>query len=136
MQIIDYSLLAAAGTSWSLIRLTARNSQPCRSPLLSIMDAETGKVTQTFPIGAGVDTNIYEPETGLLFTATREGTLHIFHQDAPNKFNVVETVAAHAGARNVPPPCLRAVAGCAQRDVVVLFLLDCVTMSRQKNSGL
>ena len=64
------------------------------------MDAETGKVIQTFPIGAGVDTNIYEPETGLLFTATREGTLHIFHEDAPDKFSVVETVKTEFGARN------------------------------------
>lgn len=71
-----------------------------RNKLLAIMDAETGKVIQTFPIGAGVDTNIYEPETGLLFTATREGTLHVFHEDAPDKFSVVETVKTEFGARN------------------------------------
>lgn len=71
-----------------------------RNKLLAIMDAETGKVIQTFPIGAGVDTNIYEPETGLLFTATREGTLHIFHEDSPGKFTVVENVKTEFGARN------------------------------------
>lgn len=71
-----------------------------RNKLLAIMDAESGKVIQTFPIGAGVDTNIYEPETGLLFTATREGTLHIFHEDSPDKFSVVETVKTEFGARN------------------------------------
>ena len=47
-----------------------------RNKLLAIMDADTGRVLQTFPIGAGVDTNIYEPATGLLFTAVREGMLH------------------------------------------------------------
>ncbi|HEV2728559.1 MAG TPA: YncE family protein [Terriglobales bacterium] len=71
-----------------------------RNKLLTIMDAETGKVIQTFPIGAGVDTNIFEPDTGLLFTATREGTLHVFHEDAPDKFSVVETVKTEFGARN------------------------------------
>jgi len=71
-----------------------------RNKLLAMMDAETSKVIQTCPIGAGVDTNIYEPETGLLFTATREGTLHIFHEDAPDKFSVVETVKTEFGARN------------------------------------
>jgi hypothetical protein len=65
------------------------------------MDADSGKVVQTFPIGSGVDTNIYEAETGLLFTATREGTLHIFQEDSPNKFSVVETVTTDFGARNV-----------------------------------
>jgi YVTN family beta-propeller protein len=69
--------------------------------LLAIMDADSGKVLQTFPIGSGVDTNIYEPETGLLFTATREGTLHIFHEDSPDKFSAVETVTTEFGARNM-----------------------------------
>ena len=71
-----------------------------RNKILAIMDADNGKVLQTFPIGSGVDTNIYEPETGLLFTATREGTLHIFHEDSPDKFSVVETVKTEFGARN------------------------------------
>ncbi|MCU1243840.1 MAG: hypothetical protein JWO71_4566 [Candidatus Acidoferrum typicum] len=72
-----------------------------RNKVLAIMDADTGKVVQTFPIGSGVDTNIYEPETGLLFTATREGILHIFHEDSPDKFSVVETVTTEFGARNM-----------------------------------
>jgi YVTN family beta-propeller protein len=71
-----------------------------RNKLLAIMDAETGRVIQTFAIGAGVDTNIYDPEASLVFTATREGTLHIFHEDTPDKFSVVETVKTEFGARN------------------------------------
>jgi YVTN family beta-propeller protein len=72
-----------------------------RNKILAIMDADTGKVLQTFPIGSGVDTNLYEPETSLLFTATREGTLHVFHEDSPDKFSVVETVKTEFGARNM-----------------------------------
>jgi WD40 repeat protein len=72
-----------------------------RNKVLAIMDADTGKVLQTFPIGDGVDTNIYEPETALLFTATREGTLHIFHEDTPDKFSLVETIKTEFGARNM-----------------------------------
>jgi len=71
-----------------------------RNKLLAIMDADTGKVIQTFPIGSGVDTNIFEPGTDLIFTATREGTLHIFHEDAPDRFSIVETVKTEFGARN------------------------------------
>ncbi len=72
-----------------------------RNKLLAVMDSNNGKVIQTFPIGAGVDTNIYEPETGLLFVAAREGALHIFHEDTPDKFSVVETVRTEFGARNM-----------------------------------
>jgi YVTN family beta-propeller protein len=71
-----------------------------RNKLLAILNVGTGQVVQTFPIGAGVDTNIYEPKSGLLFTAAREGTLQIFHQDSPGKFSEVETVKTEFGARN------------------------------------
>jgi len=72
-----------------------------RNKILAIMDADSGKVVQTFPIGAGVDTNIYEPATGLVFTAVREGTLHIFHEDSPDKFSVVQSIQTEFGARNM-----------------------------------
>ena len=72
-----------------------------RNKLIAIMDADTGKVLQTFPIGSGVDTNVFEPETGLLFTAVREGALHVFHEDSPDKFSAVETVKTEFGARNM-----------------------------------
>jgi len=72
-----------------------------RNKLLAIMNLDTGKVVQTFPIGAGVDTNIFEPSSGLLFVAAREGTLHVFHEDSADNFSVVETVKTEFGARNM-----------------------------------
>ena len=72
-----------------------------RNKVLAIMNVDTGKVVQTFPIGAGVDTNIFEPSTGTLFVAAREGTLHIYHEDSPDSFSVVETVKTEFGARNM-----------------------------------
>ena len=72
-----------------------------RNKLLAIMNVDSGKVVQTFPIGAGVDTNIFEPSTGLLFVAAREGTLHVFQEDSPDNFSVVETVKTEFGARNM-----------------------------------
>jgi len=72
-----------------------------RNKLLAIMNVDSGKVVQTFPIGAGVDTNIFEPATSLLFVAAREGTLHVFHEDGPDQFSVVETVKTEFGARNM-----------------------------------
>ena len=40
-------------------------------------------------------------EALLRIGATREGTLHIFHEDSPDKFSVVETVTTEFGARNM-----------------------------------
>lgn len=68
---------------------------------LVMMDADSGKVLQSFPITAGVDANIFEPSTGLLFVSTREGMIHIYHEDSPNKLSEVETVKTEYGAKTM-----------------------------------
>ena len=72
-----------------------------RNKVLAIMNVDSGKVIRTFPIGSGVDTNIFEIESGMLFVAVREGILHVFHEDNPDKFNAVEDVKTEFGARNM-----------------------------------
>jgi YVTN family beta-propeller protein len=70
--------------------------------LLVMMDADSGKIIgQSFPIGDRVDTNVFEPETGMVASATREGTIHIFHVDSPDKLSVVETVKTEFGAKTM-----------------------------------
>lgn len=73
-----------------------------RNPqMLVVMDADSGKVIQSFPISAGVDAAAYDPETGLIFASTREGMVHIFHEDSPDKFSEVETVKTQFGAKTM-----------------------------------
>jgi len=74
-----------------------------RNPkLLVVMDADSGKIIgPSFPIGDRVDTNVFEPETGMVAAATREGTIHIFHEDSPDKLSVVETVKTEFGAKTM-----------------------------------
>ncbi len=77
--------------------ISGRNSK-----LLVVMDADNGKIIgPPFPIGDRVDTNIYDPETGVIAASTREGTIHIFHEDSPDKISVVETVKTEFGAKTM-----------------------------------
>jgi outer membrane protein assembly factor BamB len=69
--------------------------------MLVVMDADSGKVIQSFPISAGVDAAAFEPETGLLFASTREGMIHVYHEDSPDKFSEVETVKTEFGAKTM-----------------------------------
>jgi hypothetical protein len=69
--------------------------------MLVMMDADSGKVLQTLPISAGVDATVFEPETGLVFASTREGKVHIFHEDSPDKLTEVETVKTEFGAKTM-----------------------------------
>jgi YVTN family beta-propeller protein len=74
-----------------------------RNPrLFVVMNADNGKIIgQPFPIGDRVDTTVYDPATGLVACSTREGTIHIFHQDSPGKLSVVETVKTEFGAKTM-----------------------------------
>jgi DNA-binding beta-propeller fold protein YncE len=69
--------------------------------ILDIMDANNGKIIQSLPISAGVDADVFEPATGLLFISTREGKIHIFHEDTPDKLTEVETVKTAYGAKTM-----------------------------------
>jgi hypothetical protein len=69
--------------------------------MLAVMDADNGHVIQTLPISAGADAAAYEAETGLVFVSTREGIIHIFHEDTPDKFSEVETVKTEFGAKTM-----------------------------------
>jgi DNA-binding beta-propeller fold protein YncE len=73
-----------------------------RNPqMLVVLDSDTGKVLQSFPISAGVDAAAFEPETGLIFVSTREGMVHIFHEDSPDQFSESETIKTEFGAKTM-----------------------------------
>jgi hypothetical protein len=69
---------------------------------LVMMNADTGKVIgEPFPIGDRVDANTFDAATNTLASATREGTLHIFHEDSADKLTAVETVKSEFGAKTM-----------------------------------
>jgi len=73
-----------------------------RNPqMLVVLDSDSGKVVQSFPISGGVDAAAYEPETGLIFASTREGMVHVFHEDSPDKFSGAETIKTEIGAKTM-----------------------------------
>jgi len=68
---------------------------------LVVLDSDSGKVLQSFPISGGVDAAAYEPETGLIFASTREGFVHVFHEDSPDRFSEAETIKTEVGAKTM-----------------------------------
>ncbi len=73
----------------------------CHNQMMAVMDADTGRVLATPPIGRGVDANAYDPETGFAFSSNGDGTLTVVHEDSPNQFSVVENVTTQRGARTM-----------------------------------
>jgi hypothetical protein len=56
------------------------------------MNAETGQVITTLPIGDHVDATAFDPESKLTFNSNGEGTVTAIHQDGRDRYSVVETV--------------------------------------------
>jgi DNA-binding beta-propeller fold protein YncE len=73
-----------------------------RNPtVLVMMNVDSGKVLQSFPITAGVDATIYDSTTDLVFSSTRAGVLHVFHEDSPDKLTAVEEIKTEYGAKTM-----------------------------------
>lgn len=73
----------------------------CHNKLMAILDADSGKVVATVPIGQGVDANRFDSGTQLAFSSNGDGTLTVVHEDSPDKYTVVDNVQTQRGARTM-----------------------------------
>jgi DNA-binding beta-propeller fold protein YncE len=74
----------------------------CGNGLMAVVDAGTGRVITTLPIGRGVDANRFDPGTGFAFASCgRDGVLVVVHEDDPDHFTVVGNVSTRPGARTM-----------------------------------
>jgi len=79
-------------SSMAMDRTNRRLFLGCRSKVMAVVDADSGKVITTLPIGDHVDATAYDPETKLIFNSNGEGTITVIHQDGPDNYSIVETV--------------------------------------------
>jgi len=73
----------------------------CGNKMMAVVDADSGKVIATPPIGDQVDANAFDPGTGFAFASCGEGVLTVVKEDSPSKFAVVENVATQRSARTM-----------------------------------
>jgi DNA-binding beta-propeller fold protein YncE len=73
----------------------------CRSKVMAVVDADSGRVIMTLPIGAGVDAVAYDPATALVFASNKEGTVTVVHEDSPEKFTLLGNVSTKPGAKTL-----------------------------------
>lgn len=93
---------AGTPTALAMDREHRRLFSAGRKPqMVVMMDADSGKVLQSMSISAGADAAVFEDATGLLFVSTREGKVHIFHEDSPTRLSEVETLKTEYGAKTM-----------------------------------
>jgi DNA-binding beta-propeller fold protein YncE len=67
-----------------------------------VVDPNTGKVVASIKNGTRVDALGWDPSKKLIFIPNGgEGNVTVVHQDSPDKYTVVDTVATFAGAKTI-----------------------------------
>ncbi len=67
-----------------------------------VTDATTGKVVAQIPNGNGVDALGWDQSQKLMYIpAGRDGNVTVVHEDSPDKYTVIATVATQAGAKTI-----------------------------------
>jgi outer membrane protein assembly factor BamB len=88
-------------TGLAIDRANQRLFVGCSNKLMAIVDAKSGRVVTTLPIGAGVDGTAFDPQTQLALSSNGEGTLTVVREESPDRFKVIGTVPTERGARTM-----------------------------------
>jgi len=70
-------------------------------PAMVVMDAASGKVITSMPIGAGVDFAGFDPDARLIFFSCGDGTLNIFHEKSANDLEDAGAVKTQQSAKTM-----------------------------------
>jgi DNA-binding beta-propeller fold protein YncE len=72
------------------------------SQTMVVLDADSGHVLATLPIGAGSDGCAFDPGRGLAYSSNGgDGTLTVVHEEKPGQFRVAATIPTQASARTI-----------------------------------
>ncbi len=66
-----------------------------------VVDADSGKIVASPPIGEGCDATAFDAERGLAFASAGDGTITVIQEDAGDKFSVKQTVTTQRSARTM-----------------------------------
>jgi YVTN family beta-propeller protein len=103
MQVKDHWPVAPceAPSSMALDAANRRLFLGCRNHFMAVVDADSGKVIATYPIGDHVDASAFDPETKLVFHSTGDGNVFVFKQDSADKYTFVEKIATNPGSKTM-----------------------------------
>lgn len=73
----------------------------CRSKHLAVLNADTGKIVFTAPIGERVDAGAFDSNTRLVYLSTGDGKVFVFHQDSPDGYSVAQEITTKPGAKTM-----------------------------------
>lgn len=73
----------------------------CANKIMAVVDANTGALLSSLPIGEGTDFDVFDPARKWALSSNRDGTLSVIAETGPNSFAALPPVTTAFGARTV-----------------------------------
>lgn len=73
----------------------------CRSHVMAVVDADSGKIVASYPIGDHVDASAFDAATKLVFHSTGDGNVAVFRQDSPDTYTFLENIPTNPGSKTM-----------------------------------
>ncbi len=73
----------------------------CRSKVLAVMDANSGQVITTLPIGERVDAVAFDQDNRLIFASNGDGTVSVIRQKSANDYESVGDIQTQKSAKTM-----------------------------------
>ena len=103
-QMVTRRYKLGEGTGPSGLAFDAANRRlfsACDNKKLVVLNADTGQIVATLPIGSGVDGAEYDPVLRRVYTSNGAGSLTVIHQDSADSYRVLEDAPTHFGGHSV-----------------------------------
>ena len=89
------------GTGLDIDPVHHRLFSACGNDRLVVWDSDTGRIVATPAIGEDADGVVFDPASGCLFTSNADSTMTVLHEDSPDRYSKVQTVATGVGAKQI-----------------------------------
>jgi YVTN family beta-propeller protein len=88
-------------TGLALDNVTHRLFSVCSNKIMVVVDAESGKIITTLPIGEKCDGVAFDQNSKFVYSSNGDKTMTVVKEGADDKFSVIENVSTHEGARTI-----------------------------------
>ncbi len=88
-------------TGLAIDRKNGRLFSACSNQRMMIVEAASGRLLGSVPIGRGCDGAAFDPSSGHAFAANGEGTLTVIAETRPGKYETIQTLPTQAGGRTI-----------------------------------
>jgi YVTN family beta-propeller protein len=73
----------------------------CVNSVLTVVNAQSGAVVTTLPIGAGTDGAAFDPARKLIFSSNFDGTVSVIREVSPDKYQALDSIKTQITGKNM-----------------------------------